>query len=1304
MSQQQLASRSPYPGLRPFSGDEAIYFCGRESHIEVICDLLKQNKFLMVAGASGDGKSSLVFAGLVPAMQAGFFRAQHSEFRVASFRPERSPMENFASSLAGVLGESDVRSLQARLNYGFSSLVEIFQEAISEGPGYNLVIYADQFEELFTYPENYRDGKCSAEAQLLVNLLLETARISLEQNLPVYVVCTMRSDYIGQCSSFRGLAEYIGFSHYFVPRLNRLEMRRVIEEPAMLNGDDISPRLVERLLYDLEEGNDQLPVLQHALSRIWLLAGEKGEVMDLVHYAKAGGMPTGDLPKEQQNEFSSWLSGQPEVLQPIFSRPGLGNVLNLHAEGLLLEAVALCQKNNTGGEKSTQVPEGIFRCLTQVDRGRVVRHQVSAEELLQVLNIPELGISELDEITAVFRRPGNTFLRPFIHENSDKLKSDSVLDITHESLIRNWDKLAEWTEAEENDKQVFQDFDKQLGHWMVKEKSSDYLLPIGPLTQYETWFQTKNPNPGWLAGQYPGDESREKKLEKARVHLANAAEFIRKSARRLLLTRTVMKYGANRILLLAGSLVVALSCLYYYLEYRYKQNDAVVERIISEGKELMTNSNVSKIQKARFAILWERHHGENSFVPLLDSLHNDTLAFDIGLEMFDNTRRHISSNEAGGSSVGRDSIHPLLPRVTAYLEKIIWKFSAGKELSAGQAKRTGRFIMLSVCARDLSGLNKYQAQAEKAADILLEKYLLPIAGNPERNNENPFLFLQSGVKVAYLAKDSGMIRRLYRELAPGSPRAEKLFPAIQNFTFGTDGEIPRLGGPFLQQLLAERSGNFRQADSLRRAIEPSLQKNPEFKKEMQRHFYFVSFISGRNQILVEAQGGDEKFNQCIHLISNLGMAQESITLAGSRLLFQPGLMLDLPVKKKAIQVLSGSALNSLNGFRMAASAWQESFRLASLHSARSFCFQSFYQEKEAKQEADLSMKELAKIAFQHGAQPEIEQELQSLLDPIFSEMALDEYSTGGQTLSSSTMEYASKSTSWSEAFIRAGLGKPLWFKMAYRKKLKGFLSGQITGDSLSFLKNQNLIHDLLKVADEEPGLISFDSLVVFHSLVDLRKDLSLDAREIQKRAGKQPQLLNNLNALRQRLDSLKAEGILDFLPYRLVKRGLIKEALVVLDQLPADKRRHEVAKIVQKMNTSGVYAEFMPAILDKAFIGKEENPRYPASLFSAISSAGGLRFVDFGFNLLRNQEEDKKPEHLFQFMGGLCRIKMLHQAMEFIPKESSSDARMRFYNLIFSHEESPALRGKNWDSISFPFASGMVLRFDFGGILMEKEI
>ena len=99
-----------------------------------------------------------------------------------------------------------------------------------------------------------------------MKLLLEATS---QQDVPIYVVITMRSDFIGDCMEYHGLPEAINASQYLVPRMTRDELRAAITGPVAVGGGEIAPRLVLRLLNDVGDDQDQLPVLQHALMRTW---------------------------------------------------------------------------------------------------------------------------------------------------------------------------------------------------------------------------------------------------------------------------------------------------------------------------------------------------------------------------------------------------------------------------------------------------------------------------------------------------------------------------------------------------------------------------------------------------------------------------------------------------------------------------------------------------------------------------------------------------------------------------------------------------------------------------------------------------------------------------------------------------------------------------------------------------------------------------------------------------------------------------------------------------------------------------
>ena len=118
-------------------------------------------------------------------------------------------------------------------------------------------------------------------------MLLEAAK---QTNVPIYVIITMRSDYIGDCSKFEGLPEEINEGEYLIPRLTREEYKSVIEGPIKVGGGKLAPRLLQRLLNDIGTEADQLPCLQHALMRTWdaWVDREVAEELDLEDYREIG--------------------------------------------------------------------------------------------------------------------------------------------------------------------------------------------------------------------------------------------------------------------------------------------------------------------------------------------------------------------------------------------------------------------------------------------------------------------------------------------------------------------------------------------------------------------------------------------------------------------------------------------------------------------------------------------------------------------------------------------------------------------------------------------------------------------------------------------------------------------------------------------------------------------------------------------------------------------------------------------------------------------------------------------------------
>lgn len=270
-------SKQPYIGLRSFGRNESNIFFGREKHTYELLSRLDSNHFLAVVGASGCGKSSLVKAGLIAGLEAGYLgKNAGTHWLIVEVRPGRQPFQTLAKHLYSELKNflspnSNPETLEWTLRQSPLSLHEV----LSQHPLPNnskLLIVCDQFEEFFRF---FKENQ-TAEARNFVSLLLASSKAyplsTTQQSNSIYVVITMRSDFIGDCARFDGLAEAINQGLYLTPRLNEQELRIAIEKPASMFNAEIDSALVMQLLDDAENNQDQLPLLQYVLMRLWHLA------------------------------------------------------------------------------------------------------------------------------------------------------------------------------------------------------------------------------------------------------------------------------------------------------------------------------------------------------------------------------------------------------------------------------------------------------------------------------------------------------------------------------------------------------------------------------------------------------------------------------------------------------------------------------------------------------------------------------------------------------------------------------------------------------------------------------------------------------------------------------------------------------------------------------------------------------------------------------------------------------------------------------------------------------------------------
>jgi energy-coupling factor transporter ATP-binding protein EcfA2 len=437
---------NPFVGLRSFEMDESLLFFGRQDQVADILLSLHRFRFVAVVGSSGCGKSSLNRAGLIPALKAGYLLNEQDNWKILVMKPGESPLYNLSCAVNTEFN-NDPRPAQAAalaktlLTEGPEALLQLFRSPAGEQA--NVLLLVDQFEELFRFADLRTGAGRSEEAAEFVNLLLYLADL---KELPVYVVITMRSDFIGDCDAFYGLPEAINQGLYLVPRLNRVQIKQAIEGPLKLYGLSINPMLTSRMLNEVQKTKDELPVLQHALMRICEKRAHTGGegVIDFSDYEAIGGL--------------EWA-------------------LSRHAD----EAI--------GGLDAADLTlvEKIFQTLTAVDgNGRKIRRPAHLSALITLTGAPK------EKIDAILGRfiAGNSSLLVVTSENPD----DPVIDITHESLIRRWDKLSGWVDAEwDNSRSLMQLVDAAT-LWRQGKKD---LLTATELETLSTWFHAFNPTHGW---------------------------------------------------------------------------------------------------------------------------------------------------------------------------------------------------------------------------------------------------------------------------------------------------------------------------------------------------------------------------------------------------------------------------------------------------------------------------------------------------------------------------------------------------------------------------------------------------------------------------------------------------------------------------------------------------------------------------------------------------------------------------------------------------------------------------------------
>jgi WD40 repeat protein/DNA-binding winged helix-turn-helix (wHTH) protein len=434
------SQHSPFRGLRAFESKDAWLFFGRAAETADLDNRVQHSSVVAVIGNSGSGKSSLVRAGLIPALRLLRFLpedAPQTRWRVALFRPSNSPFDYLAEVLPGMLapeiGPEELAEFTADLRVtlplggtALQTAIEELREAASEDARrchYLLVV--DQFEEIFTLTSD-----AGARARY-IDALLAASRPN--GSFPVHLLLVMRADFYGECLQHEELSRCLERNLYNLPRMTTEQLLEAIERRLALAAARTEPGLTESLLADVGAEAGNLALLEHALGQLWKKCGGYGGLLTNHAYEQIG---------------------------------RVRGALSQHADEVY---------ESLGDDRLKHMAQTIFLELVHLGEGaQDTCRRVQKEDLLAVgdplaveLLLSQLAASRLISIGGEGRQ--------------------TFVEVSHEALIRNWPALRQWLARNREELALERRLLRAAEEWEGLNRDPGALLQGARLAQAEEW-------------------------------------------------------------------------------------------------------------------------------------------------------------------------------------------------------------------------------------------------------------------------------------------------------------------------------------------------------------------------------------------------------------------------------------------------------------------------------------------------------------------------------------------------------------------------------------------------------------------------------------------------------------------------------------------------------------------------------------------------------------------------------------------------------------------------------------------------
>jgi len=424
---------NPYKGLRAFQSADYQDFFGRERVTSKLVKRLGETgdhcRFLAVIGPSGSGKSSLVKAGLVPAIWRGELLGSEKWF-VVEMLPGTRPIDELEIALTKVAANqsSNLHEQLARDQYGLARAVRL----ILPNDNSDLLLVIDQFEEMFTLVED------EAVRQHFFDLLVAAVN---DPHSRVRIVVTLRADFYDRPLHYPGFAELLQSRLETILPLSPQELERAIIGPAERVGVKFEAGLVTAIVAEMNYQAGALPLLQYALTE--LFEQRKGRLLTQETYGEIG---------------------------------GAGSALAKRAEELYLDLTP------DGQEAARQM---FLRLVTLGEGTEDTRRRVPRSELLAIgISQGQASAQSSDLVDDLIDTYTNYRL---LSLDNDPATRAPIVELAHEAILREWERLREWLINSRDDIKLQRQLAVLAGEWKKSQQDLSFLLRGGRLETFEKW-------------------------------------------------------------------------------------------------------------------------------------------------------------------------------------------------------------------------------------------------------------------------------------------------------------------------------------------------------------------------------------------------------------------------------------------------------------------------------------------------------------------------------------------------------------------------------------------------------------------------------------------------------------------------------------------------------------------------------------------------------------------------------------------------------------------------------------------------